>query len=395
MTDRVQSAAEIVTARKWLTLTEYLQQWFYKPDIQAIAVILTCVMAQFDPHSEPIWMFLNGPSGSGKTAIGINPLIGLPNMHFVDCITAHTFISGYVGNDNASLVHRIGSSGTIAFPDFTTYLSLREDVRKEIAGQMRKIFDGQLKLDNGALTNKEWKGKITIIAAVTPVIERYWGLLRDMGDRFLQVRWPRHHGPSVAKFSRRQSGHEKEIKDTLERLYTDFFTTPAVNFNHIPQLTESQGDQLDVMAEIACTLRANVTRESTGSRAIIDIPTVEQTGRVGKGLPALARYHAMLHRRDVITPADMEVARRVALDSLPNTRATIMKAIPFDRPIGAVTMMELTGIHRSTLQWNIDELTALGAVRVDTGGVENTYEMTPTMAEMWKLAFTDTADTEG
>jgi hypothetical protein len=385
--NRVASPYEIIAAAKWSSLSTFANQWFYHPDMMAIRIILIAIAAQFDPHSEPIWMFLNGPSGSGKTALGINPMMNLPNITTVDSLTVHTFLSGYIGSENAGLLKQIGPSGTILFPDFTTFLSLRDDNRRELASQMRRIYDGKLDTKNGAKTSDSWSGKLTIIAAVTPIIERYWGLLREMGDRFLQVRWPRYHGPSVAAASRKHQGREKFIADNLLRLTTDFFTSPRINYNGIPDVTDAQGDQLAAMAEIVCYLRAQVNREATGNREIRDVPQIEQTGRVGKGLPALVRYSAVLMRRDYINADDMAIASRIAIDCLPHTRAMIIQSIPPDDSIGATDLMKLTNINPSTLKWNMDELSALGIIDISHSDIETSYKMSSHIREMWKMAF--------
>src|SRR5258708_3103344 len=375
-----------IALTKWTNLCEFTNSWFYKPDMTAIKVILIAIASQFDPSSEPIWMFLNGPSGSGKTAVGINPLMGLPNITSVDSLTVHTFLSGYIGSANAGLLKEIGQ-GTILFPGFNSLLSLRTEARKDIASQLRRIFDGKLDMKNGAKTGDSLTGKITIIAAVTPIIERYWGLLREMGDRFLQVRWPRYHGPSVAAASRRHQGREKFIADGLLSRTSDFFTSPRMNYTSIPDITDSQGDQLAALAEIVCYLRAQVSREATGNREIRDIPQIEQTGRVGKGLPALVRYSAVLMRRDHILDEDMAIARRVAIDCLPHTRAEIITHLPPDDPIGATDLMKIANINPSTLKWNMDELEALGVVDKADSSIETSYQMSKHIREMWKVAF--------
>lgn len=387
--NQVASPAETSSLTKWASLSDFSNQYFFRPDMTAIRAILVAIAAQFDPHSEPIWMFLNGPSGSGKTALGINPMMSLPNITSVDTLTIHTFLSGYIGSSNAGLLNQIGPSGTILFPDFTTFLSLREDNRKELAGQLRRIFDGKLDLKNGAMTSNSWTGKITIIAAVTPVIERYWGLLREMGDRFLQVRWPRHHGPSVAKMSRLHQGHEKFIADGLLSRTEAFFTTPRMSYVAIPDVSDDQSDQLAALSELVCYLRAQVIRDSTGSRAILDVPQIEQTGRVGKSLPAMVRYSAVLMRRDYIHPDDMALAKRIAIDCLPNARAAIITSIPPDGPISDDAIISMTGINQSTLKWNMDELEALGIIKVASSSFGTTYEMTSHIREMWKIAFPD------
>jgi hypothetical protein len=380
------SPSEIISAAKWQSTIDYINRWHYRPDIQSLDIILSAITGQFDPNSQPIWLFLIGPSGSGKTSLGLTPLINLPNVHEVSTLTPHTWFSGYIGSKNAGLAARVGS-GIVTFPDFTCILSLRDESRHEIAGHMRLVFDGHASPENGAVTAEPWTGKITVIAAVTPAIEKYWSFTRDMGDRFINVRWDRLHGPSVAKASRGQQGNELVIRSTMQANMVDFFTSPRINYSHIPEPSESQGNQLDNMAEITCILRTQVTREANGNREIRDIPQSEGTGRVGRSLPAMVRYHAILHRRDYINDSDINVARRLSIDSIPYTRSKIISAIPPDEGIAADSLLELIQINPSTLKWNIEELMALGVVREVTNLVGKCYEMTNSFKEMWKVAF--------
>lgn len=391
ITTLIPSPAEMVSTAKWNVVTDYIKQWHYKPDIQSLDTILTCIAGQFDPHSAPIWLFLIGPSGSGKTSLGLSPLINLPNVHEVSTLTEHTWFSGYIGSKNAGLVNQIGS-GIATFPDFTTILSLRDDARNGIAGHMRLVYDGKAAPQNGALSIQPWKGKITVIAAVTPVIERYWGFLRDMGDRFVQVRWDRLHGPSVAKATRGQQDHQKIIAETMVRNMTDFFTSPKINYIAIPDVNVTQGDRLDNMSEITCIMRTQVHREATGNREIRDIPQVEQTGRVGKSLPALVRYHSILHRRNYIDDSDMAIATRVAIDSIPYTRSRIITAIPPSTGISASNLQDLLNISESTIKWNMDELIALGVIKESTNMAGRCYEMTKKFKDMWMIAFPEAID---
>lgn len=331
-------------------------------------------------------MFLIGPAGSGKTSLGLTPLINLPNVTQVSTVTEHTWFSGYIGSKHPGLANQIGS-GIVTFPDFTCVLSLREEARHGIAGQMRLVFDGEADPKNGADTLEAWRGKITVIAAVTPVIEHYWGFTRDMGDRFIQVRWDRLHGPSVAKASRGQQGHEMAIKSTMIVNMTDFFTSPRINYTSLPEMSDSQGDQSDNLSEITCIMRTKVTRAAEGNREIRDIPQAEQTGRVGKSIPAMIRYHALLHRRDYIDDSDMDIARRIAIDSIPYTRSKIIQSIPPDDGADADTLSKLLNLSPSTLKWNMDELMALGVIKVEVNMTGDCYRMTDSFREMWKVAF--------
>jgi hypothetical protein len=184
---RLQSPSEAIAEAKWLHLTDYIKAHHYRPDIQSLDAILTAITGQFDPHSQPIWVFLIGPAGSGKTSLGLTPLINLPNVTQVSTLTEHTWFSGYIGSKHPGLANQIGS-GIVTFPDFTCVLSLREEARHGIAGQMRLVFDGEADPKNGADTLEAWRGKITVIAAVTPVMI---DSSRSDGIAFTGHRWLR------------------------------------------------------------------------------------------------------------------------------------------------------------------------------------------------------------
>ena len=78
---------------------------------------------------------LVAPPGSLKTEL-LNALDGLPTLHMIDSVTPQTFISGQlddpgkVKQGSPSLLIRIGPSGTIVYPDFSTVLAMNSDKRR-------------------------------------------------------------------------------------------------------------------------------------------------------------------------------------------------------------------------------------------------------------------------
>lgn len=388
---RDQRRDQRVIVRRWAALCDYLELNFYRPDTMALDIALTVCAAQFEPQMESIWLFVVGPSGSGKTSIIINCCSDIPNAHILGKITPHTFLSGFTGKKDASLLQRI-QSGILLFKDFTTILSLRQESRTEIASQIREIADGYFCSDTGSKDKDEWRGKMSAIAAVTPIIEHYWALLRNMGDRFIQVRWPRLDGMKTAEMSRKQQGREHEIAAEMRRLTLEFFAGAPKIAIPPPDLSDAQARRLSALAEIVSHLRANVERATEGAREIKDMPQIEQTGRLGKALPALARFHAALHRKPAVDDDDLAIAIRVALDSIPYTRMKVIEAIPPDDVIGAVDVRRMLGITESALKWTIDELIAVGAVVVSENLTigETVYRMSDHIREMWGIAFPQT-----
>jgi hypothetical protein len=81
---------------------------------------------------------------------------GLGWVHFIDSLTPNTFISGKLedgprdaSRPPASLLHRIGKTGMIVYPDFSTVLGMKQDDKAKILADMRRIYDGKLSKEFG------------------------------------------------------------------------------------------------------------------------------------------------------------------------------------------------------------------------------------------------------
>jgi pantothenate kinase-related protein Tda10 len=48
-----------------------LEKWFYKPDLQAIRVVLGAIEAHYLKVGDPAWLFLVAPPGSGKSTMSL------------------------------------------------------------------------------------------------------------------------------------------------------------------------------------------------------------------------------------------------------------------------------------------------------------------------------------
>src|SRR3954468_8896931 len=111
-------------------------------------------VAAHDLTGQPVWPMAVAPPSTMKQEL-IRALDGLPLVHSIDEVTQKTFISGQirdelsVGQPPSSLLHRIGASGIVLCPDFSTILAIKSDDRRAILAQLRRIYDGELKKEFG------------------------------------------------------------------------------------------------------------------------------------------------------------------------------------------------------------------------------------------------------
>lgn len=368
------------TAIAWQALCEHLEKWFHRPDTQALSIVLTAAYAHAFA-GDPIWLFVIGPAASGKTSICCNSASAFPLTTIMGDITPKAFLPSMGG---ASLLGRIGKSGILIFKDFTTILSKRPEDQQEVAASLREVFDGAFSRDTGR-GKVGWEGKITVIAATTPAIESAWSIHRELGERFMQVRWPNSNPVAVSRAARRQQGNEKLIADTMRTLTRAFLESAPQE--DPPGLDPFQADSIDNLAALVAAIRPQCKREH-GGREIIGVSTPEEPARIGKALAAVARYRAAMFRSPVVRASDIAASIRVGLDSVPYGRSAILSAIPPDVAIGSTEVVKQTKLLATTVRWHAEELEALRAIEI-TGsgrGAENTFRMQPDFAEMWVTA---------
>lgn len=362
---------------KWKTLVNHLDRWFHNADKEALEAVLSAAAAHPVLQGDPIWLFVQGPSGSGKGEVIVNALRNLdPKVNVLGTINRNSLISfnrGELGGLLPALPanpHGLGKTGIFVFKDFTTMLSLREEERSEVISQLREIYDGSWSRSSGS-GHHDWIGKVTCIAACTPVLESAWSMKRDLGERFLTVRWGRTGGTALARAAGRQRGHETTIRTTTAELAQQFVRSAAIRA--LPDLPDDIFERIGNLSELVACLRANVHRAPGSKREILDTPVPEEPGRIHKSLSALALSHAALFSHPV-GEDDYRIARRVALDSIPSARLALLRRFPAEGWTLPATLAKATRMAFSSVVWHADELVALRALELNESETQEIKE---------------------
>ena len=375
---------QVASARdNFAGVSEVLLRWFFAPDLQAIRVIMGVMKAHYLNIGDPAWLFLVAPPGTGKTTSGIMGIAKLPEVVSIGGFTANTFLSGFVGFKEPGLLEKVGktknNNGTfttkgnaiLLAKDFTTVLSMRRETRAEILAQLREIHDGEFRRSFGTGETKVWQGRVTIIAAVTPVIDRYYSIFTVLGERFLQLRWYRPASPEAGQRAIQQQGSEstirKELRDSIEALF-------EASGDVIPKMSPRAERRLASLAELIAIARTHVFRGSYGNREIEYIPEPEANTRIAKGLAAAAKGIAALNGRRTIAEQDLQDAFRIAIDSMPANRRKILM------PIISGRGTDDFGLPPTIAYREIEELRALGLI------TKKPYRLTENSAKLLEVA---------
>ncbi len=368
-------------------LNSVLRKWYAGPDLQVVRIVLGAAMTHYLDIGDPVWLFLVAPPGSGKTTMNIMATSGLPQVLMIGDLTPQTFLSGMHGADNPGILEQLGGkqvtrgklkivSGDALFllKDFTTVLSMRPDKKAEILAQLREIYDGQFTKSFGTGITTQWNGRISILAAVTPIIDRHYSIFSTLGERFLQVRWNR---PSLEAgiVAQKQQGKEKQIRNQVKKAVRRLSLDSTVNGNQRtpPKLSKKVMTRIGQFAEIIAIGRTHVYRDRY-SREIDYVPEPEANTRIAKQLSALARGIASLEQKPSVTEDEVQDVFRVGLDSLPPNRRKII--------VSALNGKEIQDEKRLKVWRSADELVALGILE----STEKPYRLSSKIKELAEKA---------
>lgn len=343
----------------WAGVEAALLAHHHKPDREAARALYSAIAAH-RLKGQPVWPMLVAPPGSLKTEL-LEALDGLPGVHIIDKVTPNTFLSGQIPDGrkrtkiSPSLLHRIGPDGIIAYPDFSTVLSMNRDRRGEVLADMRRIYDGHLRKEYGTVDSPhdhEWRGRITFAVATTDEVDGKYGVFQTLGERFVMVRWHRPGGTEAALTALKQD--TRAAKAALRQAVHGLLKgLPDVK----PELTEEIQEKIAALAEFAVRARTHIPR-SGYNKDIIYVPEPEAPTRLAQQLAQLTKGSALLAGRDTADSEDLKLTQRVALDCIPDNRRKILDALIAGKN-AAVAMLP-----PSTLSYAIEDLETQGLLQV-------------------------------
>lgn len=376
--------------RQFRQLSDFLEHWYYKPDMDALKICLSAYAAHEYDKDDPVWLFIIGAPGTGKTSVAIRAINFLPNTTMVANLTPNSFLSGFGENNGilGRLTRKSNGDGVLLFPDFTSLLAKKEDIRNDIVGQMRHIYDGEFTKEVGNKGESiTWKGKVTCLAAVTPALEDYWAINRSLGERFMYLRWNGGRGKLSATFAHKQVGNEVEIQKEFQKKILEYVDLPLRGV----KIPADADFGMDGLAEMVSRLRTVVRRElNKGKRTVSGIDETEAPTRISKMLTMIARGSATLDRRAEIDFFDIELAKRVAMDSVPKNRGRIIQVLldtlNYEASLGQILVQ--SKLHKSCLQRTISDLIAIEVVSLVEVGNRKYLILDPEIIDCWEDSIT-------
>jgi hypothetical protein len=350
--------------REWLLLDN---------DIPVLAMLGT-VAANMLP-GDAIWFGLIAPPSSAKTEMLIT-LANIPHTEMVGTLTVAGLLSGTPRRQQAAgakggLLQKIGAFGFLVLKDFGSILSLRQEAKAELLAALREIYDGKWTRVIGADGGRtlQWSGKIGLLFGCTRVYDSYYGVISELGDRFLLSRMEPNEGQF--RHAIKHANRAPQMRARLVEAVTNLFATALPPPRDI---SDREVNWLNGILQIAVRLRGAVKRDYR-TRELEDIYGAEGTARFGK---ALERVLAGLDCLGVKRSKARTVIRAIAFDSVPPNRLRVYRYLKElrGRLVDTTTVAKTVKLPTTTAHRVLEELVIYGLAERDPQG--------PGRADLWR-----------
>jgi Fe2+ or Zn2+ uptake regulation protein len=366
-------------------LHELYCKWLYLEETDDIDTCLATLLDR-EVDGDPIWLQLIAASGDKKTEI-FRSFSDYEKAYTLDTLTTKAFISGLTRRNKntgelepvAGLLFKINGK-VLIIKDFTTTLGRSEEYRTEMYGQLRSIYDGYYEVGFGTLPNPvRVECKIGLLAACTPVVDRYTKLENALGTRFLKVRSETDSEKATIK-ALENTMQTDRIRTILRGGVSNFIkclkSSMAFAPENLPRLSKAQKNEIIILAIYISKMRASVwgRYDHTGDLVILEAINEEKPTRVAKQLMKLAILLAIIRGHDKVEPSDINTLRRVARDTSESTRQKILDTFKSFgswnvslaiQDIDGITKKQGKRIHYRTAKNELEIMDTLGIVDRD------------------------------
>jgi hypothetical protein len=300
-----------------------VHEYLYQPNYDALVATLATA-ATVHLREEPLWLQLVAPPSSGKTEY-IRTLDAVAHRRLNDFTLAGLLsVEQKKGAATGVLTELVGQSSLLTIPDLSSLLgnTMSAESKGNIFNALRDIYDGHFSRTMNKGT-AEWHGRLTLIAAVTPVIDQFSTYIDALGPRFLSFRMP-EHGIEERRLIAQMVRSRKDIRAArlgARDAATQVIETARAQIGQV-ELTSAQDEAVIEAALVVCDGRASIPRDYRYD--YVGIPVREEPGRVTSQLGLLLRGALALGVREEVA---VRVMRKAAASSMPANRARVVQAL--------------------------------------------------------------------
>ena len=329
---------------------DLLKEHFVIDDWQAVDILLAMVLCHKVPHTEMLWLRLIGASGTGKTEL-LRAIQAVSYTEKAEHLTPAALRGGYVPKGRRAkmepmLLERVNGKLLIT-KEFASILTAKKEDRTQVLGILRSVYDGSFDSDfGGEQRHLHQESHFDWIIGTTAYVDQQRQLEAQLGSRFVDLRWKTPVDGEL--LGKKAITNDKKLTAIREKL--------GAMLHLMAEMAEPcEGDTSFVppLAVFASKYRTPLQRDAR-TREIMEVPEHESPARLAQAFARLTNGLAML---GVESP--IPFIKRIALDTLPKTRAAFVKAL-MAGVRGRNELAEACGVSQGAMTYIREEMRMLG-----------------------------------
>ena len=324
----------------------------------------------------PLFMMVQAASSSGKSAYLIL-FDKCAHFHKLHSLTPRTLFSGHSDADGGYIPAVMEKKGILCIPDFTTVLSECKSNRNEIFSQLRIAYDGEggraTGVDVKNIQDRQWRGKLACICAVTGKIELFKSKASDLGERFLYYR----HTAVELDAEERLAWSKKQVALNVRKIQSDIKKLLSQGKKALKdvELDDDTKLYINASADYIAKLRAVVDRNNH-TREIEYINPPEKPFRLENQLKGLYRCLVSIHDAESNRPR--LVLNAVVYSCIPELRLNIVELLSNQTMLTTAEISTKIGLPATTVRTQLQDLCAQQILEVSDDGKHN--------ASIWSIS---------
>ena len=342
-------------------LTEEVQDQLHLPDPAPLYCVVGTLIANL-MSGDPVWLMLIGPPSCGKTEL-LRGLEGLCGVVHTSTMTEAALLPA--SGKRGGLLREIGDQGLLVLKDFSSVISMRPEKMGEVVAALREIYDCKWDRSVGAAAGAPartvpWRGKMGLLTACTPAIDRHHKIMAEMGERFTFYRYPATDG--YEETSAALSDRDPAVRRDYLRMCFAVFNESVdeiVQCADALRMSMVERHRLISLGSLAAMCRGTVSRHKF-TREVEEMAYAEVPARLTRVLGLLYRalIACQLQRREC-----WRTVVKIGLDSMPQTRRKAMLVLGGkSEPVPLKVLADVTGVHPQTMRRALEDLALLGVI---------------------------------
>lgn len=357
------------------------KKWFHIQDTNRIDVVLAVALSR-QLTGTPLWLILVAPSGDMKT----EQLMSLDDdgetTKIIHKFTDKTLVNGFPDKDKYPDLAPKLNGKVILIPDMAEILTLHPNVKSQVWGQLRNLYDGFAGTQSGMGADIQYKNiRITFIGASTPVIDDQILIHQSLGTRELIYR-PKEVTNKEEMMKKVLINEESEeiMRREIKEINQAFIRQIRVERIIIGKKVE---ESLKLLAQYLCLMRASGSLDSHSGELRGNVHPEMPT----RSLKQLKRLFICL-KSLYINYTDqkaLEIVEEVVKSSIDPVRQSIFELLLTKNSVTISCISNSLKIGKKKAKTELHTLWNLDLVNRDVKEYDNRNEVTVMIEELWSI----------